>query len=369
MLGEVIQHGQQQRHAAVPEVEVVETVVPVLLSQVDVAVDAAGQGAAEQAGEAIATGRDQGTTPQTCTQAHLDTWIATGNTSRQGSRAFIAWAGRNGGMPCPLRLPYHQRTPRDTVTQGQRLQLLRTLFDPDAKTFLRDRAAALLLALFAQPPTRIASLTMNVLDITGEEVRIALGPHGPVPLTEPFGNVLREHATNRGPRNVTANQSSPWLFPGNRLVQHIHPTYLMNQLASNGTHLLGTRLAAIRALVQENATRRRGPSPGLPTPPTELSSTHPEPDAGKAHPMLDESVRPLSDLHPGERVQATITGHHLWGITAKIHGYEPVGASLDVIRRRSEPGVRQLAQDLPPVDSTVELVVGEVRSWHQAPWI
>ena len=195
--------------------------------------------------------REQGTTPQTCTQAHLDTWITTGNTSRQGSRAFIAWAGRNGSMPRHLRLPYHQRTPRDTITQDQRLQLLRGLLDPDAGTFLRDRAAALLLALFAQPLTRIASLTMNDLDISGGEVRITLGSHGPVPVPEPFGHVLREHATNRGPRNITANQSSPWLFPGNRPGQHIHSTYLMNQLASNGIHLLGTRLAAMRALVQE----------------------------------------------------------------------------------------------------------------------
>jgi hypothetical protein len=85
--------------------------------------------------------------------------------------------------------------------------------------------------------------------------------------------------------------------------------------------------------------------------------------------MTDEPVRPLSDLRPGEPVQATITGHNPWGIMAKIHGYEPVGASLDLIRRGSEPGARQLAQDLPAVGSTIELVVGEVRSWNYAPWI
>ncbi|MGC4987451.1 hypothetical protein ACLQ18_43975 [Streptomyces sp. DT193] len=65
--------------------------------------------------------------------------------------------------------------------------------------------------------------------------------------------MLHEHAKNRGPRNITADQSSLWLFPGNRPGQHIHSTYLMNQLVSNGIHLLGTRLAAIRALVQGDA--------------------------------------------------------------------------------------------------------------------
>jgi hypothetical protein len=95
----------------------------------------------------------------------------------------------------------------------------------------------------------------------------------------------------------------------------------------------------------------------------------PEPSPERPRSMPDEAVHPLSDLHPGERVQATITGHQPWGVTAKIHGYEPVGASLDVIRRGSEPGVSQLARDLPAVGSTIELVVGEVRPWHRAPWI
>ncbi|MCG5213079.1 hypothetical protein [Streptosporangium sp. KLBMP 9127] len=85
--------------------------------------------------------------------------------------------------------------------------------------------------------------------------------------------------------------------------------------------------------------------------------------------MPDEPQRPLSELHPGDRIQATITSHQPWGLTAKINGYEPVGASLDAIRRGSEPGVRRLTQDLPPVGITIELIVGEVRSWHYEPWV
>lgn len=85
--------------------------------------------------------------------------------------------------------------------------------------------------------------------------------------------------------------------------------------------------------------------------------------------MPDEPDRPLSDLHPGNRVQATILSHQPWGILAKINGYEPVGASLDTIRRGSEPGVRALAQDLLTTGTTIELIIGEVRSWHRDPWI
>ncbi|MEU6990815.1 hypothetical protein ABZ953_09205 [Streptomyces sp. NPDC046465] len=54
---------------------------------------------------------------------------------------------------------------------------------------------------------------------------------------------------------------------------------------------------------------------------------------------------------------------------AKLDEYEPVGASLDTIRRRSEPGVKRLVQELPLVGATVDLVVGNVRDWHQSPWI
>ncbi|MFJ8826403.1 hypothetical protein ACIREE_32115 [Streptomyces sp. NPDC102467] len=54
---------------------------------------------------------------------------------------------------------------------------------------------------------------------------------------------------------------------------------------------------------------------------------------------------------------------------AELNGYEPVGASLDTIRRRSELGVKRLVQQLPPMGAIVDLVVGEVRDWDHEPWI
>ncbi|MER6070495.1 hypothetical protein ABT187_16990 [Streptomyces sp. NPDC001817] len=85
--------------------------------------------------------------------------------------------------------------------------------------------------------------------------------------------------------------------------------------------------------------------------------------------MADESRLPLSELRQGETVQATITSHEPWGLMAELNDYDPVGASLDVIRRSSEPGVKRLAQELPPVGMTVDLVIGEVRAWDSKPWI
>ncbi|QNP62705.1 hypothetical protein [Streptomyces genisteinicus] len=85
--------------------------------------------------------------------------------------------------------------------------------------------------------------------------------------------------------------------------------------------------------------------------------------------MTDRARRSLSELRQGDAVRAMITGHQPWGLTAELDGYEPVGASLDMIRRSGEPGVARLAQELPPVGVTVDLVVGEVRAWHREPWI
>ncbi|MEV0902449.1 hypothetical protein AB0I88_37275, partial [Actinoplanes sp. NPDC049802] len=69
-------------------------------------------------------------------------------------------------MPRHLHLPYHQSAAHETITQTHRLQLLRDLVDPAKSFFQRDRAVALLLALFAQPLTRIAALTMNDADLS-----------------------------------------------------------------------------------------------------------------------------------------------------------------------------------------------------------
>ncbi|MFJ8138439.1 hypothetical protein [Streptomyces sp. NPDC096013] len=85
--------------------------------------------------------------------------------------------------------------------------------------------------------------------------------------------------------------------------------------------------------------------------------------------MTDGSRRPLTELRQGETVRATITGHEPWGLVAELNEYEPVGASLEMIRRSGEPGVRHLAQELPAVGATVDLVIGEVRAWDHKPWI
>jgi hypothetical protein len=85
--------------------------------------------------------------------------------------------------------------------------------------------------------------------------------------------------------------------------------------------------------------------------------------------VKDGVKRPLDELRAGERVRATVTSRQPWGFLVTLNDFEPVGASLDVIRRSGEPGVRRLAADRPAVGATIELVIGAVRPWHSPPGI
>jgi hypothetical protein len=202
--------------------------------------------------------RDQDATPATCTQAHLDTWIAGGSTSRQGTRAFITWAAGHGAFPRQLRVPYNlqvtrRRKPaRGTFDQEQRLRFLRDILDPSTGYLLRDRAALVILTLFGQPLAHITALGINDLALNSQEVHISIDrPEEPRLVPDLFAPVLRDHAHSRGPRNIEANRSSPWLFPGTRPGQHIHEKHLKNHLSRYGIDVSRTRLAALQALAQE----------------------------------------------------------------------------------------------------------------------
>ena len=78
---------------------------------------------------------------------------------------------------------------------------------------------------------------------------------------------------------------------------------------------------------------------------------------------------PLTWLRAGVPVRATVTEHHRSGFLARLDEYRPVGASIDLVRRGDEPAVRRLAEHLPRVGATIDLVVGEVHALDQEPWV
>lgn len=104
----------------------------------------------------------------------------------------------------------------------------------------------MLLLVYAQPLVRVASLRAEsgtINDTTGT-ISIALGKH-PAPVPQPFAELLNQHLRNRPNLRTTSQLESPWLFPGTRAGQHLHPNTIMDRLRGLGLELLGARNTAL----------------------------------------------------------------------------------------------------------------------------
>jgi hypothetical protein len=73
----------------------------------------------------------------------------------------------------------------------------------------------------------------------------------------------------------------------------------------------------------------------------------------------------------GLRVRGTVASHQPWGMIVELDEFEPVGASVDVIRREREPGIAALADHMPEVGTGLDFVVGGIRRRSEEPrvWI
>lgn len=141
-------------------------------------------------------------------------------------------------------------TTGEALTQTQRLDLLRQLVtdhDTDGDTGgdgpLRMRVAACVLLLYAQPVTRIMTLTIDdiAIDENGAMVLRLGGPPAPVP--EPFAALVQRLLAQR-----PADSSNRWLFPGRRAGQPLSYVTLSQGLRDLGVPLRLARVAAIRQL-------------------------------------------------------------------------------------------------------------------------
>jgi hypothetical protein len=200
------------------------------------------------AGQFLAFLADRGRSPATCRQADVDAWLATGPTTRSTARTFVRWGVRNKHLP-RLDFPYRRARVRPILGQQERLSLLRELLDNDQRP-LPYRVAAILLLLYAQPITRISRLTIDHVTTGDDGVWITFDAD-PVPVPEPFADVVRRHLHARPNMMTASNQGSTWLFPGYRPGQPLHPGHLMSKLRDSGIHLLGARNAALREFVLE----------------------------------------------------------------------------------------------------------------------
>lgn len=192
---------------------------------------------------------DRGRAPADCTQADADAFFARPGTAPDGAIPFIRWCIARKEMP-GLRISARTSPAMAPVSQQERLAVIRRLAEDDGVLDLRDRVVALLILLYAQPVTKIVTLTTS--DITRDDgtLLIRLGDP-PVPVPEPFASLVTEYISSRTNLGTATNPGSDLLFPGRRAGQPVHPTTLRLRLNAAGIPNITGRTAALRDLLLE----------------------------------------------------------------------------------------------------------------------
>jgi len=188
-------------------------------------------------------------------QGDLDRWDV-----ERGDRAaqvFLRWAQRSGHAPRLQQAPNPARTRASPISQHRRLSWTRRALTDDTIA-LRTRVAAglLLLLLFAQPITRIVTLTVDDVLHHGQEdgqgngqgVYLRLGDP-PAPVPEPLAGLLLELVQARANMNTASNPASRWLFPGGRAGQPLTPGALRQRFQALELPTIPARTASLSQLV------------------------------------------------------------------------------------------------------------------------
>jgi len=190
------------------------------------------------------------TTLASCTQARLDEWMAAAALSQRGPTGnFVRWA-RNQKLTTVDFPATRWAGPARVIDTEARWQQARWLLHDDSVR-PEDRAAGLLVLLYAQQPAAISRLTLDHIQASGDQVRLTLGRE-PVVLPEPLASlILQVAATRRGHAIIGDRGSSPWLLPGGRPGQPISPYRLAERLHQIGIHPGPARSTALFQLATE----------------------------------------------------------------------------------------------------------------------
>lgn len=189
-----------------------------------------------------------GRQPAQLTQAQLDAWMRRARRSeRERIRGFLSWTMATRRLPT-LAVPVVPPRQREPITQQQRLELLRRLALENT-TQLSARVIAFLVLLYAQPLSRIRTLTLDDITVDSDaEVYIGLG-NPPSPVPQPFADLLLRLSHHREYPKTAAYAQQRWLFPGTNPGQPVNYMTLRKKLGSIGVPPRSTRVRALRQLV------------------------------------------------------------------------------------------------------------------------
>jgi hypothetical protein len=189
-----------------------------------------------------------GRTTANCTQQDVDLCVTTGPTTRHLIRTSIIWCKRMR-VNRSITLGHRQAKTVRVFTQDQRREWIRELLSGYNES-LPYRIAGTLLLLYAQPLVKVAAIPMSKVLVAPDGLSLELGVT-PSPVPEPFAEMLRRHISGRPNLRTGGANNNPWLFPGYRPGEHLHPNTLMDRLRELGIDLLGARNTALRELVTQ----------------------------------------------------------------------------------------------------------------------
>ena len=186
----------------------------------------------------------------TCTQLHLDGWMAAANAAQRGRTGpFIRWAKKQ--KLTRVDFPATAWTGPTGVldTEGRWEQARQLLHDNTIGP--EHRVAGLLVLLYAQQVAAIRRLSINDIDITDNHVAVSLGRE-PVIVPEPLADLIRQLiADHHGHARIGDRGRSPWLFPGGRPGQPISAFQLTERLRQIGLQSGQARSTALFQLASE----------------------------------------------------------------------------------------------------------------------
>ena len=148
-----------------------------------------------------------------CTQTDIDAWVSGPRKDRHIARQFARWAMAQKLMP-RLEFPGGQRRgPAAPIVEQDPRELARRLLE-DPEIPARERLAAILVAIYAQPIVRVARLTIDQIATTDTETMTITLAQTPVTLPVPVGAAVRAWLDQRQANMPPLATPSPWLFPG-----------------------------------------------------------------------------------------------------------------------------------------------------------
>jgi hypothetical protein len=174
-------------------------------------------------------------------QPLLDAWLADGPVNRARTvRPFVVWLERRDRHD--LRIPTDRGgTPVIALDDRQRLAALRRLLHDDAID-PRLRLAGCLVALYAQPASRVVRLTRADLQLADAGPQIRLG-RNMIALPLQLGDVAR--------LTLATTTEGGWLFPGQKAGLPMHPAHLARRLSRLGVPVAPARPSALAALAHQ----------------------------------------------------------------------------------------------------------------------